>query len=368
MKLTARKVHQNGVTFFETALPAITITDEKLVTPDRWNPMTKKGYQREISTTSVADLVTYLREGTELAILPTNVTLNARTPFKITELKDGIVEIEIKDFPLYVIDGQHRIMGLRQAIVADTNDRINEDTFELGVTLTQFDLRDEMYHFRNINSRQHRPPRSLSDTLTGTLATDHGIIPNSSSERGRIRATEVIYRLGTDSDSPWYNRIALGGIHRRSFHMGTQAALTSSITPMFTNGRFGDEEESIDHIYSIFRNWWSALAEVYPQAFEHPVQYTFMRNQGYIVWNRVLGRILTNWNFNPTRDQMLDALTEQATMNGWESETWKINNRDNPILASVGRTGKLRLEAAADAIWSELDKDLLKEKKVEEGS
>lgn len=364
MKLTARVVTQDSQKFYETAIPAQELIDDSLFRPDRWNPVNNEGYQRELSQEHARRIQQFLKGDNGTNVLPTNVIVNSRKPFRVESLGDGFVEIEIKDFPLYIIDGQHRISAMRQAEESGTADLTH---YEIGVTLTQFNLRDEMIHFRNINGRANRPPKALSDVLMGRLAEEYGLVPSSIEEQSIIRANRVVMRLATDLNSPWYGKIALGGTRRRAFHITVQSAMTSSMLAMFSNGRFSDPDEDVDHIYRIFADFWEAIADVWPETMENPYQYLLMRGGGFYAWHRVLARILTNLNFNPTKAQFVAALTELRETTGWDADFWQFSTLGNTagarqlMLASGNGGSTQRGSMLADMVYRELDKDALRD-------
>lgn len=364
MKVTARVVTQGDTKFYETAIPALELIDDELFRPDRWNPINNEGYQRELSQEHARRIQQFLKGEGGTSVLPTNIILNSRKPFRVTQIGDGLVEIEFKDFPLYIIDGQHRISALRQAEENGTTDLTH---YELGVTLTNFQLRDEMIHFRNINGRSNRPPKALSDVLMGRLAEEYGLVPSSIEEQGTIRANRVVMRLATDPNSPWYGKVALGGTRRRAFHLTVQSALTTSMRNMFTNGRFSDPEENVDTIYHIFANFWEAIAEVWPEAMENPYQYLFMRGGGFFAWHKVLSRILTNLNFTPTKEQFVEALTGLRDTTGWDATFWQFSTLGSPngarqLMAAGGGNTTQRGGVLSELIWRELPKDGLRDK------
>lgn len=364
MKLIARVVHQGDQQFFETAIPALELIDDDLFRPDRWNPVNNEGYQRELSQEHARRIQQFLKGDNGTNVLPTNVIINSRKPLRVEPMGNGMVQIELRDFPLYIIDGQHRISAMRQAEENGTADLSN---YELGVTLTQFNLRDEMIHFRNINGRANRPPKALSDVLMGRLAEEFGLVPNSIEEQSIIRANRVVMRLATDINSPWYGKIALGGTRRRAFHITVQSAMTSSMRAMFSNGRFSDPDENTETIYRIFADFWEAIAEVWPETMENPYQYLIMRGGGFFAWHRVLSRILTNLNFNPTKEEFLAALTELRQNTDWDSQFWLFTTRGNTsgarqmMIASGSGGSNNRGAVLADMIWRELPKDGLRD-------
>lgn len=362
MKLTARAVKQNDVTFYETAIPALDIIEDENFRPDRWNPITNEGYQRELSQEHSRRIQQYLRGEGGTNSLPTNVIINSRRPLRITELGGGLVEIELKDFPLFIIDGQHRVTALRQA---ELNGTIDLKNYEIGVTLTNFNLRDEMIHFRNINGRSNRPPKALNDLLMGKLAEQYGLVPATLKEQALIRTNHVVMRLSTDIESPWHNKIALGGTRRRVSHLTTQSAMASSMQSMFTNGRFSDPDEDRAKIYRIFRDFWDAVAEVWPEASGDPQSYILMTPTGMWAWHKLLARILTNLSFNPEKEAMLTALSELRDTMDLEDDWWKKTNFDGArgLIVSAASSDR-RGDAIADLLWKNLNKSLIRGKET----
>jgi DGQHR domain-containing protein len=370
MKLVAKEVVQNGTKFYLTSIPAEEVIDESLFLPDRWNPVTNEGYQREPSKEYARRIQFFISGEGGTNVLPTNVIINSRKPLKINRIANGMVEIDLetRDFPLTIIDGQHRIMALRNAIADGSADL---DHYELGVTLTNFSIQDEIVHFRNINGRANKSPKALNDLLMGKLADEYGITPQTIEEQATIRANRVVLRLATDPESPWYNHIALGGMRRRSFHLSVQSSIATSMRTMFSSGRFSDPDENPDKIYQIFKSWWVSLAEVWPDAFENPESYVFMRQGGFYVWHRVLARVLTNANFNPTQAQMYEALNGLREKTGWDDEFFRMGNRQGAqSMVGGGVRGQVATSGVlTDVIWRELPKDPLrvKEEVVESG-
>jgi DGQHR domain-containing protein len=358
MKLTARTVTQDGTVFYETAIPSLELIDDSLFRPDRWNPINNEGYQRELSQEHSRRIQQYLRGELGTNVLPTNVIINSRKPLQVKNLGNGLVEIEVSSFPLFVIDGQHRITALRQA---EENGVLDLNHYEVGVTLTNFNLRDEMIHFRNINGRSNRPPKALSDLLMGKLAEQYGLVPASLNDQGLIRANKVVMRLATDIESPWYGKVALGGTRRRGFHLTTQSAVAKSMLSMFTSGRFSDPDEDPGKIYRIFKDFWQAVAEVWPQAAENPQAYQLMRPAGMNVWHKILSRILTNLAFQPTKETFVVALQKLREDLSWDDAWWGVRNFEGAyglITMTTGSTN--RGDAIAEVIWKTLDKDAVR--------
>lgn len=353
MKLTAYKVIQNNTVLYLTSVPAKDIVNADMFMPDFWNPVTGHGYQREVSLRYAGGIQRYLGGESGTNVMPTPIIVNSRNKLKVTELGNEVVEIELDriDFPLFIIDGQHRILAARQAIAQGD---IDLENYSFPVTITNLSLKDEIIHFRNINGRSNKSPKSLNDILMGKLADDFGIIPTNAQDQATIRASRAVMGLVNDMRSPWYGHVALGGMRRRSHHLVIQSSLTNSLLPMFSTGSFADTTEDPEHEEILF-NWWSALAETWPEAFKNPHSYTFMRQRGFIVWHRVLALVLNNLNRDPSREQMIDALQMLRDNAGYDDEWFKVHNYDGAAgyLGSGASTGTRLI----DLLWKHLPKE-----------
>lgn len=98
-----------------------------------------------------------------------------------------------------VIDGQHRLEGLKQAYEEDT--KVGEQF--IPVLLTQHLTTQEAAHiFLNINTEQKPAPNSLVYDLFGEIKDKNYYI---------VRATDITYRLHEDPESPYYQSIKMPG-------------------------------------------------------------------------------------------------------------------------------------------------------------
>ncbi|WP_084639975.1 DGQHR domain-containing protein [Kaistia adipata] len=102
-----------------------------------------------------------------------------------------------------VIDGQHRLAGLSQAI--DTRDSVGDQ--ELLVTLcVGLTTSNAAKIFLNINTEQKPVPKSLIYDLFGEVVDDEAHAVN--------RSTDLARELNDDPDSPLYNQIKFPGAPR----------------------------------------------------------------------------------------------------------------------------------------------------------
>lgn len=116
--------------------------------------------------------------------------------------------------PFSVVDGQHRIQGLREAIRPLESGLSN---FQLPVTIaTDLDDVHQMYHFFIVNTTQVPVDRSLAQEITARFTRKQNLehlpyIPHwlrREIARGRDEKALIILReLDTDAQSPIHKRI-----------------------------------------------------------------------------------------------------------------------------------------------------------------
>src|SRR5205823_3743606 len=80
------------------------------------------GYQRALADSRLKGVAEYLK-GDDLATLPTAVLISIRNPAHVTFTPEGELDTGVNgrltladDAELWVIDGQHRVFGLKRAI------------------------------------------------------------------------------------------------------------------------------------------------------------------------------------------------------------------------------------------------------------
>jgi DGQHR domain-containing protein len=355
MKLTARIVKQNNTTFYETVVTAEELIDEKYFRVDRWSP-TGTGYQRELNINHVRNIARYLQGEENTTVLPTSVILNSRKPLKVTKRDDGtaLLDVSEADFPLFITDGQHRIEALKLA----QNNGVELDNYEMAVTITQFSLDEEIQHFRKINTSANKAPKGLDQQLRHTLGREFGF-NRTREEQAEDRAVAIVTRLVTDEESPWFDKIALGGQRRKMTQTSTQAPLVRSMITMFQKGRFSNPEEDMNEVYRIFSDFWKAVEANFPHAMESPAKYNIQRSPGFNAWHNVLAQIL-NVNLKPSQEQMTDAIRGMKEKTKMDDSFWGKNRGQAKSLVSDFGTRR-GYQLLGDQLWYNLDKGSLQE-------
>lgn len=154
------------------------------------NDMLYEGIQRKIVRKKVEKISKYLRSND--ATFPNSIILNLdRKYFK--GYKDGYLMLDENENAFTIIDGQHRIEGLKESNIKD---------FELVLSIfVGLEVKDQSRIFVTINTEQTKidPSLGLYQELHDDIYTP------------RKMAVHIAELFSMDSDSPWKRMIKLVG-------------------------------------------------------------------------------------------------------------------------------------------------------------
>ncbi len=214
---SAVEIKQGNLTLYLTYITPNDLFTDNFYTVDKLEPRTQAGYQRILDERRARRLSRHLVEADEegYAHLPTTVFLATSKSVKFDK-KTNTLEFQ-KELvcPFNVVDGQHRIEGLRRAV----ENKKELKRFQLPVTIaTDLDDVHQMYHFFIVNTTQVAVDRSLQQQITRRFTDMQGVsdMPYTPHwlEReiniGRdARALRMVEFLNEDPDSPLFGRVQM---------------------------------------------------------------------------------------------------------------------------------------------------------------
>ncbi len=163
---------------------------DKIATISRRAENKDEGYQRNLNRRRAAEISAYIEQ--QNGVLPNNIIIAFTGPVKFSP-NQGILNIPDEEDVAWIIDGQHRMYGLRLA----------KKPYDVVVTaFLELSIEDQAKVFKKINSEQRGVPSSLLYDLLD-LTKDGTFVQ----QRGHELAT----RLNEDSASPWFGMIDLLG-------------------------------------------------------------------------------------------------------------------------------------------------------------
>ena len=188
IEVKASVAKQRGWRIFSFVLDSVTF--DRIAFVSRRDDDKDAGYQRNLSKQRAADIARYIDK--ENGCIPNSILVNLEEGATYDE-KSQTLRIPYQPKAAWVIDGQHRMFGLRQA----------RTTYDLVVTaFLDIDVSEQAKQFKIINSKQKGVPTSLLYDLLD-LTKDGTYVQ----QRGHELAT----RLNDDPESPWYGQIDLTG-------------------------------------------------------------------------------------------------------------------------------------------------------------
>ncbi|MEX0955028.1 MAG: DGQHR domain-containing protein [Rhizobiaceae bacterium] len=270
LNIPAARVRQGELTLYTTALKVSDLIRPGFYAVETLDPANDddKGYQRLLNKGRAKKLADYVVKGQDArdAFLPTSVFLatDRTVPF---DPATNTISIDIREVgPFNVVDGQHRLEGLK--VAAQKDSRVLE--FEVPVNIAiNLPTIHQMCHFLIVNTTQKSVDKSVEQRIIARLtdALDVEDMPSlpkwilNTVEKGEVeKAVRYVDYLNDQPDSPWHGRIrkanddsGTGRINQSSFAKSIVKYVLTANNPITAIRDFDKEKK-------IFLNYWKALA------------------------------------------------------------------------------------------------------------
>ena len=332
MKIKAVECMQNGQRLYVGVARAGELL--AMIQTDICGPDNKDGYQRAVAQNRARNFGRYIANPKAKGISPNSVLLNVRQDG--LEYKAGTLTI-MPDTTLWVVDGQHRLEGLRVMMVD------NEDLgkFELPIViLTLPDPNEEAKQFLIINKTQKGVKSDLAERIQYRISTKEGalnisqqylegVLPNVFKDiEWKSKTVEIVDQLNKRTDCVWLGKIGYPNEPSKLTPV-SQNAFTGSLGPIFKDALYGKIDTSI--LLNLLINYWNALKETWPEAFAEPSEYIIQKRPGVYALHNLLPFIL-NYCYDPTdskrvwKKEKLAHVLGRFLSAGINSEAWANNS------------------------------------------
>ena len=271
-------------------------------------PSLDDGYQRDPNLSRRRQIARYVQE--PYTLLPTAVLLSSRDrslqpkflkpaeegdPSKVRRYVLSIdpAKMNPKD-KLYIIDGQHRVFGLRYAIEELGNEEIGR--MEIPVVLidncTYF---EEVMQFAIVNKEARRVPSQLALQLARQMRHDEDryswILKESM--KWQDTANELVRWLEDAPDSPWRGRILLPNApaDRNKSGYPKVRSFVDSLKPLVKKDA---EHSAIEEgeLKKFLVNYWTAIRELCPECYNKPRDYVLLKTPGVFALHKVARSVM----------------------------------------------------------------------------
>ncbi len=299
------------------AIAAQAIVD-RYVIPYR-NHAKKEGYQREASATRINQLV---REMSEKRVdLPTAILVNIRDIDTSEKLRSSgeALELVLASEPIYVVDGQHRVLALDRLVTSDPE---RWGSFLIPfVCMLGADAREEMEQFYIVNSTAKSVRTDLALDLLKQRAESDPSTMNALVERNqewKVKAQTITDDLALTS--MWLGKIRFPGDPSGATTLAS-SGFASSLRKLLSTPYFGSI--TTDNQVKLLNAYWQGINKCLPDAFLEPSKFALQKAIGTTVMHAVLIPILEHLRSNGLSvidaDSYADALRE--ALDGLEGET-----------------------------------------------
>ena len=312
-------LNHNGIDYLLCSLDCKTIVEISYVAR-RGESEEQGAVQRILNKSRISSISDYVLNG---GYFPTNIILNVIDTEKVNVKKDSF-DIFISERIAQVLDGQHRVAGMRDALSKDP--RVGDTMYPvlIAVGLTTEQCADI---FVSINTEQKTVPKSLIYDLYGLTSTSSH---DYSIERGR----DIAFVLNSEDDSPYRGFIKFPGSTR--FKGGIQlSSLVNALRPLVkTHGEFEKYQiQTLEFQAKVLKNYFKALEYYYDKKW-YELSNPFLYASGFSASVDVLVSILLpfcyskkSFSFDTFKSALnitKDTLLKQSDVKGKSGETAKL--------------------------------------------
>lgn len=286
--------------------------------------------QRILNTRRISSISHYLQNG---GFFPTNIILNVVDPQKVV-INENTLAISDEDDIAQVLDGQHRIAGMREAIKVKQEIGLIEFPCLIAIGLTTEQCAQI---FISINTEQKNVPKSLIYDLYGLVDAPNRDV---SLDRGR----DIAVALNEDEDSPYHSFIKFPGISR--VRGGIQlSTFVNKLKPLVKrDGEFDKYKlTTLEYQVKTLKNFFQALRYYYDKKWTEASN-PFMYASGYsaaieVLCNDILPICFADKDYSVEKFKSLivfqqNTLPKQTDAKGLSGET-AINHFVNELRASI---------------------------------
>ena len=265
----AARVQQGSLSLFATAISVRDLMMPGFYTVETLDPDDgDKGFQRLLNAGRARKLADYVVAGQESqdAFLPTSVFLATDKSLYLNQANNTLSIDLAETGPFSVVDGQHRLEGLRLA--AERDSRVLD--FELPVNIaTNLNHLAQMSHFLIVNTTQKSVDQGVAQRIIGRLteALEVADVPSLPKwitrivEKGEVdKAVKIVDYLNSTDGSPWKGRIAIantptaGRIAQHSFVTNIRRYMLTANNPLLGWQDFNKQKR-------VILNYWTAITQ-----------------------------------------------------------------------------------------------------------
>ena len=271
VKIPAARIRQGTLVLYATSMEVKDLVANNFYSVETLDPedSNDKGFQRLLNKSRAKKLADYVVKGqdTNDAFLPTSVFLATDKSVPFDEQSNCLTIDTQVIGPFSVVDGQHRLEGLRMA--AERDARVLEFQVPVNIAINLPKIA-QMCHFLIVNTTQKSVDKSVEQRIIARLSDALSIedLPSlpkwilTTVERGEVdKAIKYADYLNEADDSPWKGKIEMANseadgtsISQRSFVKAIVKYVLTANNPLTVLVNDFEKEKKI------FLNYWKAIS------------------------------------------------------------------------------------------------------------
>ncbi len=266
----AARSRQGSLTLYATSIRVADIVSPGFFNVETLDPVDEKGFQRLLNGARAKRLADYVVAGqdSEDAFLPTSVFLATDKAIPLNETNNTITIDTAQVGPFSVVDGQHRLEGLRLA--AERDKRVLDFEIPVNIAVSLSPLA-QMCHFLIVNTTQKSVDRAVEQRIVQRLTQALGVddLPNlprwilRTVERGEVdKALRLVDYLNDTPGSPWTGKIKKANDDSRTGIINQGSFVKAIVRYVLTANNPLGALKDFDREKRVFLNYWQAIANV----------------------------------------------------------------------------------------------------------
>lgn len=212
--------------------------------------------QRVLNKRRIAEIKNFILDGNTFV---NSFIINWTSTEYEPQVEDSIITLTLHERTAQILDGQHRLAGLQEAVLE------KESVGETEVLVSMFmnlDTKSAAAIFLNINSKQKPVPSSLIYDLFGEAVDNRELATN--------RANDIIEYLNTSTDSPYFGLVKYPGMARHKSGMIDISSMINAMKPhLEKDGEFAQYFiDDLNTMTKIITNFYNTIKKANPLLWE----------------------------------------------------------------------------------------------------
>lgn len=353
MKLEVTRIIQNGKEVFIGTMKAGDLFRDQAKV-ESWLPGKPRAYQRVLRDQKVSNIARFVSKAE--GMMPTSVLLSVRElgeggfhQYKGTP--QGVLEIP-DNKEIFVVDGQHRIAGLKRSVKEWGADQLENYPLPVVIMVPTLWKKvadpeiEEGKQFITINKTQTGVKGDVIDVFLLALTTIKKAeeartgLPEDVVEMIDPRVRMLMVALIMNALPAWRGLMTRPNMPRGDAIVG-QKAMTDSLK-FVSSKDYAAQYPKVGHLAINLSHYWEALREYYPLAAATPKQYWLQKRFGVYVFHKLF--------------PIFDKLATDKTKDGYAAVLKKALMKPQDYWGKYGEartlgTGLATVAAVVQEIW-----------------